>query len=373
MRPLVLVVCGDAGGAAAVAPVTAQLECENQLTPHVLAYRYALPAFRENHRAVREMTVTPDESGAEADLKTLNPVLLLTGTTWRPVQPEKVFIAAARAVGVPSLTVLDYWSNYRARFNDEAGALAYLPDCIAIMDTQAREEMLSEGFPAEKLVVTGAPHLDSLSADRAAFGDEERIAWRASHGVERQETTILFASQPLSVLYGDALGYTEQQVLAMLIDTLDSIAERDNIELTLAVRPHPREDLLKFEGVRSRRIRMINAAQGTGRTWAMACDLVVGMNTELLLEACYLGCLTISLQPNLRQPDVLPTNRSRLSLPAYTEHELEPVIRQALFDETFRREHHARLAAAAPPGGATRRVADLIYQMCRIQAGEVTA
>jgi hypothetical protein len=371
MRPLVLVVCGDAGGAAAVAPVAAQLEGGNRLTPRVLAYRYALPAFRENHLAVQEMTVVPDATEAEAKLRTLNPALLLTGTSRLP-QPENVFIVAARTVGVPSLAVLDYWSNYRARFSDESGTLAYLPDRIAVMDTQALDEMLLEGFPPEHLIVTGAPHLDNLTTIRAAFGNEHRTALRARYGVGPEEIMILFPSQPLSVLYGETLGYTEQQVLAILVNALDSLAERENIKLTLAVRPHPRENPLKFVGVQAQHIRIISAAAGSGRIWAMACDLVVGMNTELLLEACYLGCLTISFQPNLRQPDLLPTNGSGLSLPVYSQQELDPVLRRALFDATFRREHRARLAAAALPCGATQNVVDLVYQMYQVNRVEVS-
>jgi len=363
MKPLVLVVCGDAGGAAAIAPVVAQLKTEGRVNSRILTSRYGAPPFQLHHLQVEDLSAISDAAAAETYLRACRPALLLTGTSWGLVQPEKPFLAAARTVGLPSLTVLDYWTNYRHRFSDETGTLAYLPDRIAVMDIQAHEEMLADGFPPEILVVTGAPHLDSLSTTRASFTVEQRESLRASLRVGPRELLVLFISQPVTELYGESLGYTEQSVLAMVRDALDLLAEREPIPLTLALRPHPREDPDQFVGIKSRRIRIARAEQGSGRAWAMASDLVVGMISALLLEACYLGCLTVSLQPNLRKSDMLPTNRSGLSLPVYAEQEIGPTLQKALLDETFRREQRARLAAADLPGGATQNVVNLAYQM----------
>lgn len=68
----------------------------------------------------------------------------------------------------------------------------------------------------------------------------------------------------------------------------------------------------------------------------MAADLVVGMNTELLVEACYLGCITLSLQPGLRHPDRLPTNRLGFSRAVYQEDEIKPALLELLLNEKSR-------------------------------------
>jgi hypothetical protein len=371
MKPIVLVVCGDAGGAAAIAPVVARLKMEGRLNPRSLASRYAAPALQSYNLDVEDLLEVPSMTVAESYFRNFCPALLITGTTWGPEQPEKPFLAMSRAFGVPSLTVLDFWTNYRARFDDETGALAYLPDRIAVMDALAQREMLAEGFPPEILIVTGAPHLDSLSSVRATFTIARRTALRTRLGVGEKELLVLFASQPVSELYGESLGYTEQRVLALLIAALDALAQRDQVSLTLALRPHPRENIDKFSGVRPAHVRIATAADGSGRDWAMASDLVVGMISALLLEACYLGCLTVSLQPNLTKSDMLPTNRSRLSLPVYAEEEIGPTLREALLNEEFRREQRVRLGTANLPEGATQNVVKLAYQMCHTDFPEV--
>ena len=80
--------------------------------------------------------------------------LLLTGTSYNSVDLEKKFIASARERGVPSLAVLDFWSNFALRFSRGDGGLENIPDRIAVMDEWAREEMIAAGFDATRLVVT---------------------------------------------------------------------------------------------------------------------------------------------------------------------------------------------------------------------------
>lgn len=360
---MVLAVCGDAGGAAAVAPVAVLLQAERRLAVRVLAYRWALAAFAGRGLAAEELTGAPLVVDAEARLRADMPALVLTGTSVGRVEPEKAFIAAARRVGVPSLAVLDAWSNYRARFGDATGALAYLPDRIALMDDRARAEMLADGFPAGSLVITGGPQFDSLTEARTTFGPEQRAALRSQVGAAPEERMVLFVSQPLSATYGEGLGYTERSVLALVLDALDTLAERHHCELTLAVHPHPREDPADFAWITSRRVRITLARGASGRAWALASDLVVGMSSILLLEACYLGCVTVSLQPGLLRPDTLPTNSGGLSLAVYDATSVLAVLEHALFEEGFRRQQQARLDALVPPDGAAARVVDLVGEM----------
>jgi len=91
----------------------------------------------------------------------------------------------------------------------------------------------------------------------------------------------------------------------------------------------------------------------------MAADLVVGMNTELLVEACYLGCITLSLQPGLRHPDRLPTNRLGFSRAVYQENEIKPALLELLLNEKSR---DAVLKSAV-------NVARLIYEMINYSPG----
>jgi hypothetical protein len=295
--------------------------------------------------------------------------LLVTGTSYNGIDLEKKFITAARKLGVPSLAVLDFWSNYATRFSDAEGNLAHVPDRIAVMDDRAHDEMVAAGFDARQLVVTGQPALDDLISYKKAHTNERRAAIRATLGVKDDERLILFASQPLASVFGDNaerplyLGYTEFTVLDALVSSLESIAEHRAKQVTLLIRPHPRENSQAFEDQSSDSIRIVVSSDGDSREMVLASDLVAGMTTMLLVEACFLGVPVVSLQPGLRTADPLPTNRTGLSRPVYSTDEFESVIEGLLFDESMRQNVMANLAKSVPPGDSAQYVARLIGSM----------
>ena len=101
--------------------------------------------------------------------------------------------------GIPTLSIVDFWSNYTERFDT-------LPDKIAIIDEQMRQEMLAEGFPDDKLVITGQPAFDCLAEKRKRFDESDswkhplRYAARRSYGLHPYEKLVIFMSQPNSTL-----------------------------------------------------------------------------------------------------------------------------------------------------------------------------
>jgi hypothetical protein len=109
---------------------------------------------------------------------------------------------------------------------------------------------------------------------------------------------------------------------------------------------------------------------GTARSQVMAADLVVGMNTELLVEACYLGCVVLSLQPGLRHPDRLPTNRLGFSRAVYDQEEIKPILELLLFDEKTRREMLKIVSQFRLTGKSAGNVVRLIYEMIKINESE---
>ena len=103
-------------------------------------------------------------------------------------------------------------------------------------------------------------------------------------------------------------------------------------------------------------------------TLIQSAELVTGMTTVLLVEACYLGCLTVSLQPGLILPDPLPTNRLGISRPVYVEEQMKPVLEGMLLDEATRTEARKRLANFRPSGNASLKVAELAYEMIGMES-----
>jgi len=369
----IVVVCGDPGGANAVAPVIEALRAQKRVEVIALAYRQA-----RDHWAKfgLEFQALEEDISRQAVLELLyqtKPALLLTGTSYNKVNLENSFIAAATMLRIPSLAVLDFWSNYAARFSDGGTRLNCMPNRIAIMDERARAEMLAEGFDPATLVVTGQPALDDLKQWRERFTDAQRAELRNRISVGENESLILFVSQPLADLYGDDvsspsyLGFTERIVLERVVAALDEIATEEKQAMLLAILPHPRETTEWFARVRGRNIR-VTVAGGEPRDWAMTADLVVGMNSMLLLEAAYLACVTVSLQPDLRATDPLPTNRWGITPVVYRPEEIKPLLKKFLLDETSRRSLREKMNALAPEDRATQRVVELAYQMIGLES-----
>jgi hypothetical protein len=369
---LMVAVAGDAGGAAAVTPVIQALHAEGKYRVRCLAYREARLVFGQKLIPFEELDETITIDWAEQFLRGVNPVLALLGSSINPVNLEKVIIAAAKSLGIPSLAVLDYWLNYRKRFNDDNGRLLYLPDIVAVMDERARREMIDEGFPGEVLVVTGHPGYDCLDQVRRRNTSDARETIRAGFGIKPNEIMILFASEPISQDFGDNTagptyaGYTEKTVLNSVTETVERLARHTGLDIALLVRPHPRDNISDLSIRRPYGIKLIVSRAGNSHEVAMAADLVIGMQTQLLVEACLLGCPVVSYQPGLRFDDPLPTNRMGLSRAVYDEGEIEPVIRTLLCrNRSGEVAMGSRLCGDLLPGNATQSVIGLIDSMVR--------
>lgn len=346
--PSIVTACGDPGGAAALAPVLEALARDGCAHLDNYVYRQAAAVHGRLGLAATEIPAAADQAWIDAVFERARPSLALVATSVNELCFEKRFVAAAQRRGIPSLAVLDFWTNYGARFADEHGRLVYVPTRIAAMDDEARQGLLAAGIAPERVVVTGQPAFDALAERRASFSDGDRERARAALGVDAADRLVLFASQPLLRLYGPAtgsghLGYDESTVLERLVPVLERFALRSGRALTLLVRPHPRESPADYASLTSRIMRIAVSQEGDSRDLAMAADLVIGMTSVLLVEAVLLGCSVVSLQPGRRSADPLPRLGGALAR-VYAEGDFEPVVEKALRGELT--------ASAAPSIGA---------------------
>jgi predicted glycosyltransferase len=365
----VLIVCGDPGGASAVAPVIKLLESENRLKLKTFAYNEAGSIW--DSFEIDYQNIPNDFSRGEmlSLMKEPEVKLLFTGTSVNTFDLEKQFISAAREIGIPSLSLIDFWTNYTWRFSDKDTRLVYLPDKIAIMDEFAFDEMVREGFDPSILEITGQPAFDDLASWSAGFSADRRDEVRDSLGVARDEIFVLFASQPLTSLYGTDvveeiyLGFDEWVVLETLIYALDEIKIETGAKIHLLIRPHPRESVELFHEYTSDIIPVTVVDCGTARSQVMTADLVIGMNTELLVEACYMGCIALSLQPGLRHPDRLPTNRLGFSRSVYHQEAVKPALLELLLDDSARAAMLDNVKKFKLKGKSAGNVVRLIHKM----------
>jgi hypothetical protein len=365
----VVVVSGDPGGANAVAPVIKKLISDKKVRVHAFAYREAKKLWKDLNIPFSDLPDNATLESVKILLKDLKTDLFFSGTSYNDQEFEKKFILAARTLQIPTLVLLDYWSNYAIRFSDNDGNRIYLPDKIAIMDEYTFDEMILEGFAPDQLIITGQPAYDDLILFRNSFSAKRKMEIRDDLGDLQDEIVVVFASEPL--FWGTPTnpvnpGYTKTKVLRSLITALDRIQEMTERKIVLIIRPHPRERSNEFEGIHGAKIQIIVSTSGRSRDVIQAADLVCGMTTALLMEACYLGCIVVSIQPGLLQSDILPSNRLGYSTPIYKEEDIIPVLQTLLLDERLRNSIRNKCLSLAPGTRSADRVVQQIYTMCGI-------
>ncbi|HUF09853.1 MAG TPA: hypothetical protein VMO47_11060 [Rhodothermales bacterium] len=358
----ILAVGGDPGGAAALAPVLVALHKDPASETRVLGYRQAIDVWARWRIAIERLPETQAVDPA-AWIRGEDVDLLVTSTSVNGVDHERVFLRWAARASVPSVTVLDFGTNYAARFRDDIGGNLILPSAIAVMDERTKREMVAEGFPPDRLVVTGQPAFDAIRAFRAEWTEHRRRDARESLAAGASCRVVLFASQPLSqiagLVGGAEVAVDERELLVAVARALEEIALSDNIDILLAVRPHPREHLRPQDLPRGERVRSVLWSEGDSWSAVLAADLIVGMTTVLLVEACLLGCVVASLQPGGERSDPVPTNQTGGSMAVYDLAELRGTLRECLINE----ERRSRLREANADWvseGATDRVLALI-------------
>lgn len=328
----IVAIAGDPGGAAALAPVLSAL-LAGGVTLAVYGYRQAIDLLVPSHpqiKALPEQLPSDVQAHARrclADSDALIAATSVNGTDW-----EKHFVLAAKEIGVPSVSVLDFWSNYGARFL--LGGTLVAPDVITAMDEASRLGLIADGLPASRIRITGQPALEQLGYTKRAQPTDLARARRAL-GVHAGDRLILFASQAFAEL--DKLpniaerGYDEHSVLDLLIPALELVSREIGQRIVLLIRPHPRE----ADGAHAGRLSNTEIAvqvsrAGNSHLLVQAADLVTGMNSMLLVEACYLGCHVLSIQPGAVETDSLPTNATGLSRAVYDPVLLPETLREML-------------------------------------------
>ena len=231
-------------------------------------------------------------AGAEVGEDMAAPDIFIAGTSTAGDSPDKRIM---RTIGnVPSLFVLDFWSNYWQRFSTSGEKdFAYLPTRICVIDETMKEEMAAEGFPVERLVVTGNPHFDHF-ADNITCGHEEP---------ER----ILFISQPLRAI-GNMPGYRpvacdEYSALGDVVEALKNLPDRFYVSLRL----HPKEPADKFAEYLGPRVR--RAAEPTLEEALSKSGLITGLSSPVLMQAAAADKKVLSYEPGIVGEDPLVSNR----------------------------------------------------------------
>jgi len=322
----------DAGGAHAIVPVVVALKAAGV---DVIVRADGPAADICASRGIATSTRTAFAEGADA---------YIFGTSAGETIEKAIFLSVQGRM--PTVAVLDYWSNYAVRFSRRDRDFAYLPDRICVMDDIARDEMIAEGFDPARIVVTGNPHFDHF-AD-AITSDRE------------DAKRLLFISQPLSVMAREpgyaAYPFDEFTALADVVAACKIVLP----EYRLAIRSHPKERAGKYKRVLDDRVAL--AKEATLEQALSRSGLIVGMNSVVLLQAVAAGKPVLSYEPGLKGPDPLVSNRLGVTRSVHSSAELADAL-----------ERYASGTLPVPersmrdvwPPGATERVVEAALSLIR--------
>lgn len=376
-KPKVLVALRDVGGTNAVLPVLRALWRDNKIQLVVIGDKFAIDILRQQNVAFR----CKEDYGTDQNLSSLpevildteQPALVLTGTSMR-ANIEREVLLTARSRGIPTIAILDHWTNYGRRFEDHTTGeqLKYLPDYLAVMDEVAKEGALQAGIPKTQIIVTGQPYFDDIVASGVMVNSDQI---RETLGFRPDELMIVFASEPRGKDYGtDAsypnyLGYTEVDALELLIAALENIVRQISRQIVLVVKLHPRESPNVLEAaLKQTKLKTVLIKEMSPRDLMVAADVVTGMISMFLIEAACLGKVPISIQPGRQAQDDFVGNRVGLTLPAYNLEECKSqllgIVQDMSFVEKWLANSKGRLKL---DGNSAGRVVQLVYEQLGMQ------
>jgi hypothetical protein len=323
----ILAVAHQIGGANAIAPVVIDLVNSYNYNIEVNGYDMSAKGFAKanvDYYNPIEYTEKNETILYDLALETIykyKPDLLLCGTS-DGFNFEKALLIKCKELNIPTVAVLDNWTNLNLRFSEKEDDLKFLPDKLAVMDDYTKGELEKLGVSNDVIEVTGQPYLDQLLEIKQS-GDKNRI--RKNYNVDSKDILITFVSEPHSVDYGinDSFplykGFTEIDVLKCIIETINTLTGTNRFCVVLKIKTHPKEDglfllpLLKEANFDYEILDDVNQ-----RELVYASDIVVGMESILLIESVLLGTPTISLQPNIKEVDNLYCNKAGLTIPVYS-------------------------------------------------------
>lgn len=245
-------------------------------------------------------------------VKQLNPDIMLTGTSADDMT-EKYMWKAGEKLGIPSFAILDQWTNYGLRFSkygvneiakyEQERQHEYLPDRILVMDEFAKEKMQEDGVSQDRILVTGQPYLEWFRQKVNEIDKKSIQEYHFSH-TQGKGKLIVFASEPITKTYGENSeywGYTEVTIFEHFHDILKDITEKGRFNVSVVVRPHPKEDIeIWKERLKNTQYITYFLDNQTEYKLAIAsADLIVGMTSMFLLESALCGKEIVSLQIGL--------------------------------------------------------------------------
>jgi hypothetical protein len=278
MQKKVLMVFDDPGGGLAVSSLIESI-IKNKIKIEIYSGKLSEKFLRKGNPVHKKIDSMITREQAAVIIDKTKPDLLVTGTGGGNAEQELRNVAFEK--NIKSIVILDFWKDYGRRWLYASYSLAEMKDSICVMDDLTKDEMISENFREENILVK-------------IFNSKERSPKQNIFKVNH----ILFLSQPLHII-----GLKDYKIhpLKRILDSIKRLAIENHSEYTLNIKLHPSEemssDIIDLKNSYNSELLKINFADKSISpvNFISEAETVIGYNTIAMFESRAMNKRTLSL------------------------------------------------------------------------------
>ena len=346
MKKILLFSC-DPGGANTIIPLCQELKTNKKYSVSLYGKNLALAKYKSfglKGKDITKVIKTLNPSELETFIVREAPDYIITGTSAEDLTEKLIWRVAAK-LKIPSFAIVDQWVNYGVRFSrfgatelkqyNRIKSHDFLPTKIFLMDEYAKKELIKTGIKASRAVVSGQPYFDLLLKYQRQQATAKIKNFRNKYKISPTDFLITFASEPIRQTYRENehyWGYTEATILKELLTSLTPIAKNCKIGLTLAVRPHPKENIAKYRQIvkNNKDFKILLLSDCNGWDLILASDLICGMSSMFLIESVILNKPIVSIQIGLKRENPFILARRKIVKSVLHRSQLDKILYKSI-------------------------------------------
>ncbi len=209
------------------------------------------------------------------------------------------------------------------------------PDLICVADNQVKDALQAFATEKSRIIVTGSPYFDSISALKISDFEKQNI--RAVRSITNKKV-ITFCTEYIAKMgEKERYGFDEISVLDDLVKYIDQSGKN---RFRLIIRIHPNDSKEIYE----KYIRSINGSvdceiitDDIDRKLFQISDVVIGMTSLILVEAAIMGISSISYQPSKKITEVMEYRSMANIELAFTRKKLFSLMDGMFFFDDFKK------------------------------------
>jgi len=363
----IMVVCSDPGASQAVLMLHRKLKRRS--------HRPIVVARHSGRKIARQFNIEREENGEaygsygriKRYLLKENPSFLITGTSLRD-NIERDYIKAARQLDVPTLSVVDWWTNFKKRFVHSTSKELRIPDFIWVMDKGMKKRCPKDIYRKAKIIVGGNPYLSQISKHVKSRKAKRRIVLKAL-GLDPSRKTILYFAEPLYK------GYNQFKIFEKICEAISEALSEKKVNIIVKFHPNgqKRKIYKRYGSIANRRLHPAVCAKRfvinkhSASELIEISDYVWGMNTTPMLEAMLKERLVSSFLPDFDVPGVPFLKNADFCPSTNRFSQFRPLIKRLLTDDQFVRMARKRQRGfRMPKGDFTEKILSIIESKDRV-------